>query len=77
VIFLSDGEDDVRDEPIFDICSSAVRSMLFFFGRDVTSSSLRGIAQISWMCSETHRKTRCSSYEEALEIGNVFANLGN
>jgi hypothetical protein len=25
VIFLSDGEDDVTDEPIFDICRSAVR----------------------------------------------------
>jgi hypothetical protein len=25
VIFLSDGEDNIRDEPIFDICRGAVR----------------------------------------------------
>jgi hypothetical protein len=25
VIFLSDGEDDVTDDPIYDICRSAVR----------------------------------------------------
>lgn len=25
IIFLSDGEDDVGDEPIFDICRGAVR----------------------------------------------------
>jgi len=28
VIFLSDGEDDIRDENIFDICRSAVRQGL-------------------------------------------------
>jgi hypothetical protein len=25
VIFLSDGEDYIRDEPVYDICRSAVR----------------------------------------------------
>lgn len=70
VIFLSDGEDDIRDENIFDICRSAVRQgfvdFLSFpiasnevddrrplsfhtvsFGQDVTSTSLRRMAQIA------------------------------
>jgi hypothetical protein len=71
VIFLSDGEDQVRDEPIFDICRGAVRqgSVVDFrclprsadslnarrplsfhtvsFGQDVTSSSLRRMANIA------------------------------
>ncbi|KAI9455154.1 hypothetical protein BJY52DRAFT_1122135, partial [Lactarius psammicola] len=53
VIFLSDGEDNVSDEAIYDVCRSAVRQgrPLSFhaisFGRDSTSSSLRRMAQIA------------------------------
>jgi len=53
VIFLSDGEDYVTDEPIFDICRSAVRQgrPLSFnavsFGQETTSTSLRRMAQIA------------------------------
>jgi len=53
VIFLSDGEDFVRDEPIFDICRSALsqgRPLSFHsvsFGQESTSSTLRRMTEIS------------------------------
>lgn len=53
LVFLSDGEDYVRDEPIYDICRGAVRQgrPLSFhavsFGQDAASSSLRRMAQIA------------------------------
>jgi len=53
VIFLSDGEDDIADESIYDMCHSAARRgrPLSFhavsFGQDVASASLRRMAQIA------------------------------
>ncbi|KAH8980308.1 hypothetical protein EDB92DRAFT_1900987 [Lactarius akahatsu] len=53
MIFLSDGEDHVRDEAIYDVCRGAVRQgrPLSFhsvsFGQDASSSSLRRMAQIA------------------------------
>jgi hypothetical protein len=53
IIFLSDGEDYVRDEATYDFCRGAVRQgrPLSFhavsFGQDATSSSLRRMAQIA------------------------------
>ncbi|KAI0297435.1 hypothetical protein BC826DRAFT_166673 [Russula brevipes] len=53
VIFLSDGEDDVGDDTIVDICRSAVRQgrplslHAVSFGQNSTSSSLRRMAQIA------------------------------
>lgn len=54
IIFLSDGDDDVSDEAIYDICRSAAsqgRPLSFhavFCGRSsLSSSSLRRMAQIS------------------------------
>ncbi|KAH9029425.1 hypothetical protein EDB85DRAFT_1867188 [Lactarius pseudohatsudake] len=53
MIFLSDGEDHVTDEAIYDVCRGAVRQgrPLSFhsvsFGQDASSSSLRRMAQIA------------------------------
>jgi len=53
VIFLSDGEDYIRDEPVYDICRNAVRQgrPLSFhavsFGHEAASTSLRRMAQIA------------------------------
>lgn len=53
MIFLSDGEDHVRDEAMYDVCRGAVRQgrALSFhavsFGQEATSSSLRRMTQIA------------------------------
>jgi hypothetical protein len=53
MIFLSDGEDHVSDEAMYDVCRGAVRQgrALSFhavsFGQEATSSSLRRMAQIA------------------------------
>jgi len=81
VIFLSDGEDYVADEPIYDICRSAVRQgrplslHAVSFGHEVTSTSLRRMAQVALEVQNTAPQDPLlpatanipSSYTEALD----------
>jgi len=89
VIFLSDGEDYVRDELMFDICCGAMRQgrPLSFhavpFGRNDTSFSLRRMAKIALEVQQNAPQDPLlpayanipSSYAEALDMVRLVETL--
>jgi hypothetical protein len=70
VIFLSDGEDDVRDEPIFDICRGAVRqgSVMDFRCLPIISDSVNGRRPLSFHAVSFGQDATSSSLRRMAQI---------